>query len=92
MKLYIGQSRDVKVTQRRTKDDRTNLRRNNANNDVLWDKDEIYKIEIENFKKEAVNLTIVEHVPGYWKIIENSSDFIGSDETCGWRSRPITSW
>jgi hypothetical protein len=72
MKLFIGQSRDVKVTQRRTKDERMNLRRNTSNQDVLWDKDEIYKIEIENFKKEAVNLMIVEHVPGYWKMVENS--------------------
>src|ERR1041384_4506398 len=30
MKLFIGQSRDVKVTQRKTRDDRTNIRRNNA--------------------------------------------------------------
>jgi hypothetical protein len=72
MKLFIGQSRDVKVTQRRTKDERTNIRRNTANQDVLWDKDEVYKIEIENFKKEAVNLTVIEHMPGYWKMIENS--------------------
>ncbi len=72
MKLYIGQSRDVKVTQRRTKDERTNIRRNTANQDVLWDKDEIYKIEIENFKKEAISLTLIEHVPGYWKMVENS--------------------
>ncbi|HMJ89751.1 MAG TPA: hypothetical protein VK530_08035 [Candidatus Acidoferrum sp.] len=72
MKLFIGQSRDVKVTQRRTKDERTNIRRNTSNQDVLWDKDEVYKIEIENFKKEQVNLTLVEHVPGYWKMVENS--------------------
>src|SRR5688572_21528165 len=32
MKLYIGQSRDVKVTQRKTKDDKTNIRRNSSNN------------------------------------------------------------
>ncbi len=72
MKLYIGQSRDVKVTQRKTKDDKTNIRRNNQNNIVLNDTDEIYKIEIENFKKEPVNLSLVEHVPGYWKMVENS--------------------
>ncbi len=72
MNLYIGQSRDVKVTQRKTKDDKTNIRRNNANNIVLNDVDEIYKMEIENFKKEPVNLTIVEHMPGYWKMVENS--------------------
>ena len=72
MNLYIGQSRDVKVTQRKTKDDKTNIRRNNQNNIVLHDTDEIYKIEIENFKKEPVNLTLVEHIPGYWKMVENS--------------------
>jgi hypothetical protein len=72
MKLYIGQSRDVKVTQRKTKDDRTDIRRNNANQDVLWNTDEIYRIEIESFKKTPVGLTVVEHVPGCWKMIENS--------------------
>ena len=72
MKLYIGQGRDVKVTQRRTKDERVNIRRNNSQHEVLWDKDEVYKIEIENFKKTPVDLVIVEHVPGYWKMVENS--------------------
>ena len=72
MKLYLGQSRDVKVTQRRTKDEKTNMRRNNSNNVVLYDTDEIYKIEIENFKKTTVDLVVVEHFPGYWKMAENS--------------------
>ena len=68
----IGQSRDVKVTQRKTKDDRTDIRRNNYNQDVLWNTDEIYKLEIENFKKSPVDLVVVEHIPGYWKMVENS--------------------
>ena len=72
MKLYIGQSRDVKVTQRRTKNDRTDIRRNNSNQDVLWNTDEVFKIEIENFKKTPVDLVIVEHIPGYWRMVENS--------------------
>ena len=72
MKLYIGQSRDVKVTQRKTKDDKTNIRRNIGNNIVLHDTDEIYKIEIENFKKTPVDLVLVEHIPGYWRMAENS--------------------
>ena len=72
MKLYIGQSRDVKVTQRQTKKDRTNIRRNTNNQDVLWDTDDIYKIEVENFKKQPVNLVLVEHIPGYWKMVENT--------------------
>jgi hypothetical protein len=72
MKLFIGQSRDVKVTQLKVKDDRTHIIRNRSNSDVIWDTDEIYKVEVENFKKQAVNLTLVEHVPGGWKMIENS--------------------
>jgi hypothetical protein len=72
MKLYIGQSRDVKVTQRKTKDDKTNLRRNSSNAIVLNDTDEVYKVEIENFKKTPVDLVLVEHIPGYWRMVENS--------------------
>ncbi len=72
LKLYIGQSRDVKVTQRKTRDDKTNIRRNSSNSIVLHDIDELYKIEIENFKKTPVDLVIVEHIPGYWKMVEKS--------------------
>jgi hypothetical protein len=73
MKLFIGQSRDVKVSQFKVKEDRVNMERaNNGNDIVMWDTDEIYRVEIENFKKQAVNLTVVEHVPGYWKMVENS--------------------
>jgi hypothetical protein len=74
MKLFIGQSRDVKVTQRKTKDDKTNIRRNNNNQIVLNDTDEVFKIEIENFKKTPVDLVVVEHIPGYWKMVENSHE------------------
>ena len=79
MKLYIGQSREVKVTQRKTKDDRKNLRRNNGNQVTLWDTDEAFKIEIENFKKVPVELVIVEHIPGYWKMGEFSHPFEKKD-------------
>src|SRR5438874_1986287 len=79
MKLYIGQSRDVKVTQRKTRDDRTNIRRNTANAVVLNDTDEVYKIEIENFKKQPIDLVVVEHIPGYWKMAESSHPFERKD-------------
>jgi hypothetical protein len=79
LKLYIGQSRDVKVTQRKTKDDKTNIRRNNANMIVLNDTDEIYKVEVENFKKTPVDLVIVEHIPGYWKMAESSHPYEKKD-------------
>ena len=78
-KLFIGQSRDVKVTQRKVKEDKQNLRRNTGNAVVLWDTDEELKIEIENFKKDDVNLVIVEHIPGYWKLVKSSHEFVKKD-------------
>jgi hypothetical protein len=78
-KLSIGQSRDVKVTQRKMKDDKTNVRRNVWNQVVLWDTDEEYKVEIENFKKAPAELVIVEHVPGYWKMVKSSEAFDKKD-------------
>jgi hypothetical protein len=78
-KLYIGQSRDVKVTQRKKKDDKTNIHRNTGNNIVMYDTDEIVSIEIENFKKEPANLVVVEHIPGYWKMVESSREYEKKD-------------
>jgi len=79
MKLYIGQSRDVKVTQRKTRDDRTNIRRNSANAVVVNDTDELYKIEVENFKKQPIDLVLVEHIPGCWKMVESSHTYEKKD-------------
>jgi hypothetical protein len=79
LKLNIGQSRDVKVTQRQVKNDRQNIRRNNSNRDVLWDTDEEIKVEIENFKKDAVTLVLVQHIPGYWKMQKSSHEFRRKD-------------
>ena len=79
LKLSIGQSRDVKVTQRRMKSDRSNIRRNNSNAEVLWDLDETYKIEIENFKKVPADLVVIEHFPGYWKLSESSHKYERKD-------------
>ena len=79
LKLYIGQSREVKVVQRKTRSDRTNIRRNNSNQDVVWDLEEVYKLEIENFKTSAVDLVIVEHIPGYWKMSESTHAFVKKD-------------
>jgi len=79
MKLYIGQSREVKVTQRKMKDDRVNLRRNNQNQVILWDTDEVFKVEIENFKKSPVDIVLVQHIPGYWKMKESSHKYEKKD-------------
>jgi hypothetical protein len=79
MKLFIGQSRDVKVVQRKMKDDKTNIRRNHKNENVMWDTDEVFKVEVENYKKTTANLVIVEHIPGYWKMAQSSQPYEKKD-------------
>lgn len=77
--LSIGQSRDVKVTQRQVKNDRMNIRRSTTNEEVVWDTDEEFRIEIENFKKTPVDLVVTQHVPGYWKMASSSHDYRKKD-------------
>ncbi len=64
--LYIGDSRDIVVTQRKMKDNRINLQRNNDNRLVLYDTDELITAKIENFKDGPAVLTMIQHIPGQW--------------------------
>ncbi len=64
--LYIGDSRDIVVTQRKMKDNRINLQRNNDNRVVLYDTDELITAKIENFKDSPAILTMIQHIPGQW--------------------------
>ncbi|MGD8500797.1 MAG: hypothetical protein PVJ86_09130, partial [Phycisphaerales bacterium] len=66
MELYIGDSRDIVVTQRKMKDTRINLRKNNRGNVVLYDTDEEITAKIENFKDSEAVLTMIQHIPGQW--------------------------
>jgi hypothetical protein len=70
MKLYIGDSRDIVVTQRKMEEKRINVRQNNKNQVVLYDTDELIKATIENFKDRPAILTMIEHVPGQWDMAE----------------------
>ena len=70
MKLYIGDSRDIVVTQRKMREDRTNIRRNKNNKIVLFDTDEVLSVKIENFKDKDAVLTLIEHIPGQWEIVK----------------------
>lgn len=67
MRIAIGESRDVRVTQRKTRDLATNPRPS-ARKVVLHDTEEEFEAEVENFKDEPVFLEMVEHVPGEWKM------------------------
>ncbi len=66
MELYIGDSRDIVVTQRKMKEDRINLRKNNKGHVILYDTDEEITAKIENFKDSPAVLTVIEHIPGQW--------------------------
>ncbi|RKY10098.1 MAG: hypothetical protein DRP66_00530 [Planctomycetota bacterium] len=64
--LYIGDSRDIVVTQKKMRDTKINLRKNNAGKVVLYDTDELITAKIENFKDSPAALTMIQHIPGQW--------------------------
>jgi len=70
MEVYIGDSRDIVVAQRKMRDERTNVRRNKKNRIVLYDTDEVIKATIENFKDKPAMLTMIQHIPGQWDMEE----------------------
>lgn len=70
MELYIGDSRDIVVTQRKMKETQINIRRNNDNQIVLYDMDEVITAKIENFKDLPAVLTMIQRIPGEWKMVE----------------------
>ncbi|MBI4651569.1 DUF4139 domain-containing protein [Candidatus Desantisbacteria bacterium] len=77
MELYIGNSRDIVVTQRKIESKENILKNNQNRQSILKNVDEKYKIEIENFKDTPANLTIVEYIPepGEWEMIETNFNF-----------------
>jgi len=66
MELYIGDSRDIVVTQRKMTDAQINIRRNNGQQIVLYDTDEEITAKIENFKDSPAVLTMIQRIPGQW--------------------------
>jgi len=75
MKVYIGDSRDIVVTQRKMEEKNINVRRNNKNRTVIYDTEEIIKAEIENFKDSRALLTLVEHIEGEWEMKEATLEY-----------------
>jgi hypothetical protein len=66
MEVYIGDSRDLVVTQRKMVDRQTNIRRNTSGRVVLYDNEEQVTAKIENFKDTDAKLKMVQHIPGEW--------------------------
>ena len=68
MELYIGDSRDIVVTQKQLRDDRINVLRTNTGSRsiVMYDTDEEIEATIENFKDSPAELTMIQHIAGEW--------------------------
>jgi len=66
MELYIGDSRDIVVTQRKMRDARIVTHKNKRGDPILYDTDEEIVAKIENFKDGPAVLTMIQHIPGQW--------------------------
>ncbi len=77
--LYIGDSRDIVVTQRKMRDKWVNLRKNNDKKVVLYDTDEIITAKIENFKDSPAVLTMIQHIPGQWDMEKCNMEYTRKD-------------
>lgn len=73
--LYIGDSRDIVVTQKKMKESRINLRKNDSRKVILYDTDEIIAAKIENFKDTPAVLTMIQHIPGQWDMKDCNMDY-----------------
>lgn len=71
----LGESRDIVVTQRTMKNQRINIRRNKKNRVVLYDTNELIEAKLENFKDTPAELTLIQHIPGEWKMVQCSHDY-----------------
>ena len=67
--LYVGDSRDILVTQSKIKERRLNIRNNRKGKIVLYDTEEIINVEIESFMDKPVTVTLLEPMPEEWEIV-----------------------
>lgn len=77
MKLHVGDSRDVVVTQRQTAEKEivkkwSTEKWGKPRIKVLYDVEREMKVEIENFKDAPAAVTLVEPMPGEWEVLESS--------------------
>ena len=75
MELYIGDSRDIVVTQKKKIDRMVNVRRNKSSGIVLYDNEEQIETVIENFKEKPGAIVLTEYIPGEWKMDKNSHPY-----------------
>jgi hypothetical protein len=68
--IRIGDSRDIVISQQKLHTKNINVRRNEENIVVLYDTDEKIHAKIENFKDQPAVLTMIQHIPGQWDMVE----------------------
>jgi hypothetical protein len=81
MELYIGDSRDIVVTQRKMREQMINIRRDVHNSIVLYDMDEVITAKLENFKDTPAVLTVIEEVPGEWRMVKCNLKYAREDSS-----------
>ncbi len=79
IEVYIGDSRDIVVTQRKMKEEKISIKRNKNNNIVLYDMDTLIEAKIENFKDSKATLTMLEHIPDEWDMKKCNLDYTKKD-------------
>ena len=75
LKLYIGDSRDLVVTQRRMNSRRVNVRTNDDGEPEVYDRLVQDKVLVENFRDSQATLTVIEHIPGQWEVVDFSHSY-----------------
>ncbi len=73
-RVYVGDSREVSVTQRKVREARLDPRPSAARV-RLYDTDEEILATVENFKAEPLTVDLVQHIPGQWEMAESSSEY-----------------
>jgi len=67
-RLFLGMANDVVVKRVNFTTERTNIRRNQGKRIVAYDEVVTMRYEIDNFKDEAVALTLTERITDYWTV------------------------
>ena len=78
MELYIGDSRDIVVTQRLMSQQDINIRPS-LTEKLLWDRDVVVEAKIENFKDTPAVLTMIQSIPGEWDMIDCNMEYVKKD-------------
>ena len=79
LKIKIGKSRDLVVTQRKMKNQRINQVKNHKGKLVLYDIETIIEAKIENFKNKPATLTMIQEITGEWEMLDCNQKFTKKD-------------